>query len=118
MFLKPLFIAALAATIAYPAGGQSTTQRHSRQCADGELASCSLLGLIYETGVTGITDLDRARALYQRACEGNIEAACRRIRMTKGTASATTHRDDGNRIGYIADSVSYTHLTLPTPPYV
>ena len=104
MFLKPLFIAALATAIAFPVEGQGTTQRHSRQCADGELASCSLLGLIYETGVAGIMDLDRAQALYKRACEGNIEAACRRIRMTRGVTSGTTARDDNDRIGHIADS--------------
>ena len=118
MFLKPLFITALATAIACPAWGQSTTQRYSRQCADGELASCSLLGLIYEIGVAGITDFDRAQALYERACEGNIEAACRRIRMTSGTASTMTAQDDSNRIGHIADSrdgapIPYAIIDVP-----
>ena len=107
MFLKPLFIAALATAIASPVEGQGTTQRHSRQCADGELASCSLLGLIYETGVAGIMDLDRAQALYKRACEGNIEAACRRIRMTRGVTLGTTAQDD----------LSLIHISEPTRPY-
>jgi Carboxypeptidase regulatory-like domain/TonB-dependent Receptor Plug Domain len=87
------------------AAAQNALDVHQRQCDGGELASCTVLGLIYETGAAGVRDLDRAQALYRRACDREIHAACVRLELLQDS-TVTSQRDTDHRIGRVADAVT------------
>lgn len=53
-------------------------------CRDGELESCSALGVMHELGLGVPRDMFRALALYRRACDGGNAHAC----INVGTALA------------------------------
>ncbi len=50
--------------------------RVAQQCQEGDAASCSALGVAYETGHGVTPDARKAAALYQRACTGGNLPAC------------------------------------------
>ncbi len=81
---------------------QDVLARHQRLCDGGELSSCTVLGLIYETGAAGTRDLAQATELYQRACARGVTAACTRLELVqRGTAAAAPPED---RVGRVADA--------------
>src|SRR5262245_50807191 len=45
-------------------------------CARGQLSGCLLLGTLYTEGIGVPRDPARARALYERACDGGEPLAC------------------------------------------
>ena len=69
---------AIAALMVFPcaAASQDAQQRYQDACDDGTLASCTILGMMYERGAGVEQDAGRAAALYMTACEGGVLAAC------------------------------------------
>jgi hypothetical protein len=82
---------------------RSPDQR-ARECDRGEIASCTLLGLIYETGAAGMRDRFRALALYTRACDFGAEAACRRLALAQAAPPPAPEGDRFVRTGHVADA--------------
>jgi hypothetical protein len=76
---------------------------HRQSCDFGDLRSCSVLGLIYETGAAGIRDVPRALELYERACAREVDAACVRLDLAtrEGAFPAV---DPFVRVGQVADA--------------
>ncbi len=74
-FMAP---AAIAALVVFPsaAASQDAQQRYQEACDDGTLASCTILGMMYERGAGVEQDAWRAAALYMTACDGGVLAAC------------------------------------------
>jgi hypothetical protein len=72
-------------------------------CDLGDLRSCSVLGLVYETGAGGVQDLGRALALYERACAREVEAACVRLELVDQDPPGPPPEDPFVRIGRVAD---------------
>src|SRR5690242_2299869 len=46
------------------------------RCDASDLMSCNNLGAMYETATGVSQDLERALALYERACDGGAKAGC------------------------------------------
>jgi hypothetical protein len=89
---------------AAPALSQDPVRAHRVACDGGELASCTLLGLIYESGASGERDLDRALDLYGRACARGVEPACARLRLASRSVIHPPPADPFVRVGRIADA--------------
>jgi hypothetical protein len=70
-----LALSALALTGA-AASAQDAASRYGDACDDGDLAACTLLGLMYERGAGVAADPNRAAGLYEAACEGGQLRAC------------------------------------------
>lgn len=87
------------------ATGQNVQERHRRLCDAGELSSCTVLGLIYETGAGGVRDLGRAAELYQRACDREVTAACLRLGLMRDGTDPDP-ASVANRMGRVADAVT------------
>jgi hypothetical protein len=87
---------------------QNLVRDHERACEGGELSSCTILGLIYESGAGGTRDLPRALELYQRTCDAGIPEGCARFALAQTapspSASATMQSGEQIRRGYIADA--------------
>jgi hypothetical protein len=97
----PLSVALLIAWT-LPASGQSPLAEHRDACERGELISCTIIGLIYETGAGGVRDVERAISLYERACRFDVAAACTRLELAQ--RGVPTPQDGGaSRIGRVAD---------------
>lgn len=97
---------------------QDTERAHRERCDNGELLSCNLLGLMYETGAGVTRDLARAVALYQRACDGGVMVGCTRLQLTRRNGPDAPSVDGFLRIGRIADAetgepVSDASVELP-----
>jgi hypothetical protein len=103
--LLSLSFAALLA-FAGPAGAQRPTfqAEHTDACELGDLRSCSVLGLIYETGAGGVRDMGRALELYERACAREVEAACLRLALLEDQPPADPNADHFVRFGRVADA--------------
>jgi hypothetical protein len=94
---------------------------HTYACERGELPSCTVLGLIYETGAGGTRDLARALTLYDRACEGRLPEACLRSALLEeriATGRDTLPGDEFHRVGRIADAetggpIAHAVVSLP-----
>jgi hypothetical protein len=71
-------------------------------CELGDLRSCSVLGLVYETGAGGVRDVGRAIELYERACAREVEAACVRLDIVDQSPPGPAP-DPFVRIGRVAD---------------
>ncbi len=101
-----LILAALMLSVGPSAlSAQGVEQRHRRACEGGELQSCTLLGLIYETGTGGDDpDVQRAIVLYQRACDFGLAAGCTRLALAQQRPADETPRSELERVGYIADA--------------
>lgn len=48
----------------------------NRSCLAGEAGACSVLGVMYETGMGVGTDRDRAASFYESACQAHNMRAC------------------------------------------
>ncbi len=59
-----------------PALAAETAAAFSSDCARGDTASCSMLGVAHEVGYGVARDADRARSLYQQACRSGNKRAC------------------------------------------
>src|SRR5262245_23819396 len=86
------------------AAAQNVQETYRRGCEGGEVASCTLLGLIYETGAGGQRDLPRAMELYGRACDFGIEVGCTRLALAQATPPPPPDEDGFVRYGQVADS--------------
>lgn len=97
---------ALAVLLLVPASvqAQGTASLYGRSCEAGDLVNCTVMGLIYETGAAGERDRARAAELYQRACDREVIAACRRLELAEEGATAPGPDDELVRVGYIADA--------------
>jgi hypothetical protein len=73
-------------------------------CELGELSSCTVLGLVYETGAGGVRDVGRALELYERACAREVAAACVRRDLVDQVAAEPLPEDPFVRVGRIADA--------------
>lgn len=105
MALRLLSAALLLAAGASSLSAQGVEERHRRACNGGDVQSCTLLGLIYETGAGGDDpDVERAIVLYQRACDFGLAAGCTRLALAQQTPSGETRRGELDRVGYIADA--------------
>ena len=87
-----------------PLAGQDTERVRRERCDGGDLLSCNVLGLMYETGAGGTRDLTRAANLYQRACDGGVTAGCTRLQLTRESGAPATEADGFLRIGWVADA--------------
>ena len=72
MKIESVLVAAVLGLLPGPLASQDTERVHRERCDDGELLSCNVLGLMYETGAGVTRDLARAVALYERACDGGV----------------------------------------------
>jgi len=87
-----------------PLAGQDTERVRRERCDGGDLLSCNVLGLMYETGAGGTRDLTRAANLYQRACDGGVTAGCTRLQLIRESGAPATPADGFLRIGWVADA--------------
>ena len=65
--------------------------RCSAACDEGHPRACNNLGAAYEEGAGVVRDLDRALALYVRACQGGAHAGCTnqsRLAAARGQSAA------------------------------
>jgi len=91
-------------TFAGPAGAQDFLTQHRSSCDMGDLRSCTVLGLIYETGAGGVRDMGRALELYGRACSREVQAACARIQLIEQDTMPDPEADPFVRLGRVADA--------------
>ena len=84
--------------------GQDTDRVHRGRCDGGDLLSCNVLGLMYETGAGGTRDLTRAVDLYQRVCDGGVAAGCTRLQLTRRSTTDVALADGFLRTGWVADA--------------
>jgi TPR repeat protein len=99
-----LLSVALLLACAGTAHGQSSRGLPGQSCESGDLSSCPILGLVYETGAAGRRDVARAIELYRRACERDVAAGCQRLAFTTQRPRVELPEDDFVRIGRVADS--------------
>jgi hypothetical protein len=86
-------------------GAQSIERDLRRQCEGGEIRTCTVLGLVYETGAAdGEPDLARALELYEQACGRGFAAGCTRLALAQQAPPAGPRGDGYVRVGHIADS--------------
>ena len=104
------FVVVSLCLLARPLAGQDAQTLHRRACDRGELLSCNVLGLMYETGAGGTRDLARAISLYQQACDRGVTEGCTRLRLARSSGDGVAPGDgfapsDGFlRIGRVADA--------------
>jgi len=99
---------------------QNFLRDHERACEGGERSSCTILGLIYETGAAGTRNLQRAVAFYQRACDAGFPEGCTRLALAQTTSSGTAagavpdpaRSGEQVRRGYIADAETGAPIAL------
>jgi hypothetical protein len=89
-----------------PVRAQDFMTQHRSGCDMGDLRSCTVLGLIYETGAAGVRDVGRALELYGRACAREVQAACLRIDLVEQDTTIETEPDPFVRVGRVADAES------------
>lgn len=89
---------------------QGTADEYERSCTNGDLIDCSVLGLIYQTGAGGTRDTDRAIELYERACNREVAAACRRLEIVERAEASPTEPDPMVRVGFVADAYDGTPI--------
>lgn len=118
MKTKSVLLVAVLGLLPCPLASQDAERAHRERCDNGELLSCNLLGLMYETGAGATRDLARAVALYQRACDGGVMVGCTRLQLTRRNGPDAPSVDGFLRIGRIADAetgapVSDASVELP-----
>jgi hypothetical protein len=98
----------LAFLVAAPsaAAAQDMLRETRRSCEGGEIASCTVLGLIYESGAAGTRDVPRALELYQRACDAGLAEGCTRVALVQTAPADTVRGDDRMRWGHVADAAT------------
>jgi TPR repeat protein len=75
---------------ALPSQAARPVQGDAKQCDDGDMFACNNLAAAWEEGIDGVVDLERARALYERACDGGATLACVNLAQLL-TASGDAH---------------------------
>ena len=98
------FIVVFLGLLACPLAGQDAQTEHRKACDLGELLSCNVLGLMYETGAGGTRDLARAIGLYQQACDRGVTEGCTRLRLTRESGADVAPGDGFRRVGRVADA--------------
>jgi hypothetical protein len=104
MTAKSAAMVALLGALPLSAAAQSVASRLQDDCNRGELQSCNVLGLIFETGAAGVRDLARAASLYQLACDRGVEAGCVRLAIVQDGADEVAVENGFVRIGRVADA--------------
>jgi hypothetical protein len=106
MAYRTLFPLAVLLALAGPASAQRPDfqTEHADACELGDLRSCAVLGLIYETGAGGARDLGRAVELYERACAREVDVACLRRELLEQEPPADPTLDPFVRFGRVADA--------------
>jgi len=93
-----------AAVLAHGVEAQASLYDYEDACDSGDLQTCSVLGLIYQTGAAGARNPERAVELYRRACGREVLAACRRLELGERTTAGVDPADERVRVGYVADA--------------
>lgn len=104
MVRRSLLVVAFLGVLTCPVVGQDAQSVHREACDGGELLSCNVLGLMYETGAGGIRDLARAVSLYQRACDRGVIAGCTRLELMRRSGADVALTDGFLRFGRVADA--------------
>jgi hypothetical protein len=104
MIFRHLSALAVLALAPWALQAQNTAGRYQRACEGGDLVSCTVMGLIWETGAGGTRDLPRAIELYQRSCDRDVVAACRRLELAQSLETAQAPDDERVRVGFVADA--------------
>jgi hypothetical protein len=104
MASRALVVLAFVAATAAPVTAQNLLRDARRACEVGELPSCTVLGLIYETGASGARDVPAALELYQRVCAAGISEGCTRLALAQAAPSDTVGAEGLVRRGYVADA--------------
>jgi hypothetical protein len=104
MLSKSLPALAVLALIPWALQAQNTASGYQRICDGGDLVTCTVVGLIYETGAGGTRDLARAIDLYERSCNREVAAACHRLKLAQSGTAASVPADERVRVGYVADA--------------
>jgi hypothetical protein len=105
MALRFLSVAWMFAAGVSALSAQSVERSHQRACDGGEVRSCTLLGLIYETGAGGDDpDVARAIELYRRACDAGLPSGCTRLALAQQAPPAGPREGGFVRVGHIADA--------------
>jgi hypothetical protein len=104
MRIRAFLSLALVAASPLALSGQNMLRDTERACERGELSSCTVLGLIYETGAAGARNLPRAIELYQRSCSSGLPEACTRLALAQAGPIDTASVAGIVRRGYIADA--------------
>ena len=100
LLLATLLLAAAATALS----AQSVERTYQRSCDGGEVRSCTLLGLIYETGANGDDpDVERAIELYRQACDFGLPSGCTRLALAQQVPPAGPREGGFARVGHIAD---------------
>jgi hypothetical protein len=98
-----LLLTALAAT-PWSLHAQNTAVDYLDGCERGDLVTCTVLGLIYETGAAGARNMPRAVELYRRSCSRGVRSACQRLEFAESRDSGADAGDELVRVGYVADA--------------
>ena len=104
MTLKSLLLVGILAVLPGPVAAQGVATMHRDACELGDLLSCNILGLIWETGAAGRKDRDRAARLYERACDRGVTAGCTRLQLILEGSSDDAPVDGFVRVGRVADA--------------
>jgi hypothetical protein len=104
MASRVLLVLAFLAAAPLAAAAQNMVRDTRRSCESGEIGSCTILGLIYETGAAGERDLARALELYQRACDAGLSEGCTRVALAQTALADTVRGDERMRWGHVADA--------------
>jgi hypothetical protein len=106
MAFRALWVPAVVLLLAMPrtVTAQNLMRETERSCIRGEITSCTVLGLIYETGAGGVRDQTRALELYQRACDGGVAEGCARVALAQAAPADESTEDAQMRRGYVADA--------------
>ena len=101
---KSLLVLAVLGVLPCSVAGQDAQRSHREACDGGELLSCNVLGLMYETGAGGARDLARAVSLYRRACDRGVMAGCMRLQLIRESGAVVAPADGFRRFGRVADA--------------
>src|SRR5687767_2616083 len=104
MASRALLVLALLVVTPGALTAQNLVRDTRRSCESGETRSCTILGLIYETGAAGERDAPRALELYQQACDAGLAEGCTRVALAQTAPADTLRSDERMRWGHVADA--------------
>jgi hypothetical protein len=104
MASRALLVLALLVVTPGALTAQNLVRDTRRSCESGETRSCTILGLIYETGAAGERDAPRALELYQQACDAGLAEGCTRVALAQTAPADTLRGDERMRWGHVADA--------------
>ena len=64
----------------------SAIELYELSCGGSDGHGCNNLGAVYESGLAGPADPDRARLLYERACKLGDDAGCKNLARQRGAS--------------------------------